>query len=302
MKAKETVLITGATGFLGSYVARACLAEGYHVCALRRKTSNFWRVRDIANRIDWYGSESSLERPFKRTGKIHHILHTATCYGRRGEHAADIIKTNLLFSLELLETAMTFHAETFINTDSLLSKYVNSYALSKKQFVEWLKMMSDRIRCVNMKIEHIYGPKDDAGKFVIWLMSRMLEGDPDIRLTEGTQHRDFIYITDVVKAYMLLLRSIGGYTGYTDIDVGTGHFIPVRTFVEKIQGVIAEIAGREIRAGLHFGALPYREADYLPIKEDLSRLYQLGWDAEVSLETGLRATIQWLLENQEQIR
>ena len=111
-----------------------------------------------------------------------------------------------MFALRVLEVAILFDTDSFFNTDSLLPKYLNTYSLSKAQFVEWLKQLSYKIQCVNLRLEHMYGPKDDKTKFVPWLLDQMINSIEEIKLTLGTQKRDFIYIDDVVSAYMLLLN------------------------------------------------------------------------------------------------
>ncbi len=83
---------------------------------------------------------------------------------------------------------------------------INRGVERRKIFVEWLKYFSDRIKVVNLKLEHMYGPKDDDSKFVTWITNQMLNNISSIDLTEGTQKRDFIYIDDVVDAYMLMLE------------------------------------------------------------------------------------------------
>jgi dTDP-D-glucose 4,6-dehydratase len=60
-----------------------------------------------------------------------------------------------------------------------------------------------------MKLEHMYEPKDDETKFVPWLISQLQQGVERVPLAEGKQLRDFIYIDDVVTAYMKLLGKTG---------------------------------------------------------------------------------------------
>ena len=69
--------------------------------------------------------------------------------------------------LKLLELCEKYNVKTFINTDTILPKNISGYTLSKYQFYEWLEKFSEKITCINIKIEHFYGPGDNKSKFVI---------------------------------------------------------------------------------------------------------------------------------------
>jgi len=292
----RTVLLTGATGFLGSYLLDALIAEGYEVVILKRSFSDTWRIKYLLDRVKSYDVDKvPLEKTFK-DNKINIVMHTATNYGRKGEKVYDIVETNILFSLRLVEIATFFKTDTFFNTDTLLYKYLNNYTLSKKQFVEWLKLFSDQIRIVNLKIEHMYGPKDDSNKFVTWLINEMINEKDEIRLTKGEQKRDFIYISDVVSAYLTVLRNYEKLNSFNEFDVGTGNFITIKDFVIKTKEIIEGILSKKIKSYLNFGALPYREGEFEEINEDLSGLFGLGWKPSFKLDEDLNKTIKYHLE------
>mgnify|MGYP000088413255 CR=1 FL=1 len=293
---KETILLTGATGFLGSHLLGALLVIGYDVVILKRSFSDTWRIDHLLERINFYDIDKvPLEKPFK-DNKIKTVIHTAINYGRKGEKITEIIETNLMFPMRLLEIAALFNTDTFINTDTLQYKYLNTYTLSKKQFVEWLKTFSKKIQTINLKIEHMYGPKDDKSKFVTWLISELINNRDEIKLTKGEQKRDFIYIDDVVKAYIKILENKDKFSGFTEFDVGTGKQVRIKDFVIKTKQLISSILGIEVRTNLNFGAIPYRECEFMEIEEDIKPLLDLGWKPEVELEEGIRNTVKWEVE------
>ncbi|MGC8728897.1 MAG: NAD-dependent epimerase/dehydratase family protein, partial [Elusimicrobiales bacterium] len=218
-------------------------------------------------------------------------------YGRNSETLYDIVNDNLLFSIKLLETASFFNIDTFFNTDTLLAGYLNYYTLTKKHFVDYLKIFPKYIRIVNMKLEHMYGPRDDEKKFVKWIIKSLIENVGEINLTRGEQKRDFIYIDDVVNAYLLVLDKIDNIgKGFNEFDVGTGKFITIKDFVLKIKNIIENKFNKKIETKLNFGALPYRENELFEIKENLCPLLNFGWNPKYDLDLGLYETIKYELE------
>src|SRR5207344_1577562 len=95
------------------------------------------------------------------------VVHTATSYGRKGEKAVAVLEANTAFPLRLMESGISFGVKTFFNTDTSLNKYMNFYALSKKQFADWGRLLAGqkKIRFINIELEHFYGPGDDDSKF-----------------------------------------------------------------------------------------------------------------------------------------
>jgi len=290
-----TILLTGATGFLGSHLLERLLQLDYNVVILKRSFSITWRINHLLNKVKSYDIDIvDIEKPFQEQ-KIDTVIHTVTNYGRNRESISDIVDTNLIFSLKLLEIATSFNTDTFINTDTLLNRYSNHYSLSKKQFVEWLQYFSNKIKVINLKIEHMYGPKDDNIKFVTWLINQMLQNIPNIDLTEGKQKRDFIYIDDVVDVYMLMLKLHKEFQSFAEFDVATENQIELKEFILKIYNEVKRI--KEIDTKLNFGAKSYRDADLIEIKEDVKPLYDLGWKPKVPLNIGIQRTVKGILND-----
>ena len=212
--------------------------------------------------------------------QIDAVIHTATSYGRKGESDLEIFKANVLFSMDLLECAKKFNTHSFFNTDSLQYQYINSYTLTKKQFVEWGKRYSAscKLKFINMKLEHVYGPKDDDSKFISWFIKQIKEEVPEINLTAGTQKRDFIHVLDVVAAYLLLLDNSNGLSGFEEFEVGTGHSIQARDFLNEIVEAFEEKQGKKIKTRLNFGVIPMRKGEPDEIYANNIDLKLLGWD------------------------
>lgn len=282
----KTILLTGATGFLGSHLLESLLKAKYKVVILKRSTSDVWRIEHLLSKVVSYNVDQyDLELAFLEQ-KIDIVIHTACSYGRKGELISDVVETNLVYGLKLLDACLKFNTNTFFNTDTLLHKNLNIYTLSKKQFVEWLVQVSDKVQVVNLKLEHMFGPKDDAGKFVSWIVGQLKRKAPEIKLTSGEQKRDFIYIDDVVSAYMTTLGQCEKLPVFSEYDVGTGQSISVKVFVEKLKKAFESQFG-STQTKLNFGAIPLREGEVTRVDVNNSTLIELGWHPKMSLDEGL---------------
>jgi len=291
MKKLKTILLTGAAGFLGSYLLEALLSKGHKVVILKRSTSNTWRIENLLDQCVSYDVDTqSLELAFKDQ-HIDVVMHTACHYGRNTDPMTQVVESNLVFGLRILDACLKFNTDTFFNTDTLLQKHLNIYTLSKKQFVEWLKQTSDKIQVVNLKIEHMYGPKDDTAKFVPWVLSQLKDNVPEIKLTLGEQKRDFIYIDDVVSAYLTALEKSPGLASFTEFDVGTGQLLTVKSFMQNLKKTYEARYGLT-NTKLVFGAIPYREGEMMTVDVDNHGLLDLGWKPHTKLKGGLTSIIK----------
>jgi len=283
------ILVTGATGFLGSHLCRTLVERGHEVLAYRRPASDGSRLGPAEERIHWI-EIAQLEAPFRQGKAPDAIIHCAALYGRRGESIPDLIQANTLLPARLHRLACDAGAPLLVHTGTILDPRLNAYALSKRQAEEWLRMAGGPARVVNLKVQHFYGPNDDPCKFVTGLITRCLANEPEIQLTDGRQQRDFIYVEDVVYAIIKLLEdptclaAIGDR--FLDLEVGSGEPVEVRQLVEHIH----QLTGS--RSSLAFGALPYRPGEPMLTRADTTVLRSWGWRPMVSLNEGLQRTVE----------
>lgn len=287
---KKKILITGATGYLGSHLAKALVAQGHELVVLKRKTSSLTRIESILPMIALYDIDDLIfSDPFKAHGKIDAVIHTATCYGRNNETVSQVFEANTVFPLQLIDAASLAGVGIFINTDTTLDKYLNLYSLSKNQLLEWGRFFSmhNKIHFSNMRLEHFYGPDDEDSKFTTHVIKSCLANLPELKLTLGEQKRDFIYIDDVVSAYVILLENVDQFPNlFMQFDVGSGHATSIREFVESVHRITGS------RTHLAFGAFPYREGEVMLSEANTTPLKNLGWRCKTSLAHGLKSVME----------
>jgi CDP-paratose synthetase len=284
----KRILMTGATGFLGSHLLVRLLKEPdvSDITILKRSYSDLGRIAHLIPVISSFDHDLHPLEEIFQNNKFDIILHCATNYGRGPIPRAQIIESNLLLPLRLLDLSAEHGTSVFINTGTMLDNHISAYSLSKQQFREWFRGAAERMTCIDMLLEHFYGPGDDRTKFVSYLIGVLLEGRPSIDLTEGMQTRDFTYIEDVTNAFLDVLRSAEPGGGYLEYEVGSGQPTRLRDFVELARAICGNT-----RTELRFGALAYRANEQMNVAADTSRLRELGWRSKWSVRSGLEATI-----------
>ena len=288
----KTIALAGATGFLGSNLLAAFLKLDFKVIVLKRTTSNTYRINQFLHRVEIYDIDKVSVSEVFRICKVDIVVNTVCGYGRSKSSVKEVLNSNLLFGIELLEASFLNNIKSFIHTDTLLPRNLNIYSLSKAQFVDWLSFFSEKMQIVNFRIEHMYGPDDDKEKFLPWLIYQMMQSDNDINLTSGEQLRDFIYIDDVVSAYTLVISNLMNLSNWNQFDIGTNNFITVKEFVLEVASKVTEVVDFDIVSKLKFGVVPYRKGEVMIPVLNNEPLLQLGWTPTVELNEGLENIIK----------
>lgn len=282
----KTILLTGATGYLGSELLKHWLSVGHRLIILKRSSSNLYRIQaELSNCISYNVDEPNWEKVFEENS-VDVVVHTAASYGRKGETLDEVVFANTLFPLRLLALAIKAKVSYFINTASSLPRTINEYSLSKAHFQDWLTQKKDQIHYVNMVLEYFYGPGDDDWKFISMVVKKLKENVPSIDFTSGTQKRDFIYISDVISAFDIVLNRVEEIENGASISVGSGAANSLRSIVELCQELVGNTSTK-----LNFGAIPDRMGEIPNYQANTSILESLGWNLDFKLTSGLKKII-----------
>ncbi len=276
------ILITGINGYLGSNLAKS-LAVNYNIIGLEYSLDNLHRLQGYDFKV--YSIENGVPDEIFTENKIDTIIHTATLYGRQNEAVKTIAKANLIIPFDLLDKAIENICKTFINTDTVLDRFVSPYALTKRHFQEWLYLRRKKIKIINMRLEHFYGPGAPETNFITAMIKRLKHNESVIDLTGGEQQRDFIYIDDVISAYQTILNKQPLPNTYSEFQVLTKQPISLKELLH----ILKELTGSTSK--LNFGAIPYRENELMRSETDNSALVNLGWQPKYSIKQGLQKTI-----------
>lgn len=287
------ILLTGATGFLGSVLTHFYIKKGLFVFGVIRGNSDTSRIQDILSYPHFKPvSPSSLEKTFKENA-IEAVVHTATSYGREGEDISQINEANIELPLRILNLAISNGTKIFVNSDTFLTlgdeKQKNrDYIYTKKEFIKRAReILTPTISFVNMKIEQMYGPNDNPTKFIPFLIKEFLSEKERIPLNPGFQKRDYIYIDDVAEIYYKILVSKEKLENFEEIGVGSGKTNTLQDLVNAIK----KASGSRSIPG--FGDIPYHQYEIMESVADTKNHSRFGWSAHIDLESGIAKTVDY---------
>jgi nucleoside-diphosphate-sugar epimerase len=290
---KPCILITGINGFLGSNLAKS-LYINYNIIGIENKKDNISRISKFIDKDQVFENNAADLKCIFSKYPINIIIHTATSFGKNGESITEIAHSNYFSPLLLLEYAINNHVNTFINTDTVINKFVNEYSLFKRQFYDYLVYNKGKINIINMKLEHFYGGEASDANFITFISKKLLNNENDICLTKGEQKRDFVYISDVVEAFKLTIEKTDfANNKFEDYHVCTGNKISIKELVTLLKRLTGS------NSNLIFGAISYRNYELMDTEEDNSSVKNLGWTPKINLEEGLIKTINYLRKNME---
>ncbi len=290
VQAPRSILVTGATGYLGSHLSRKLVKDGCLVQAVRRSQSSLHRLADIESRMRFVeASAIAAAEAVTLREPVETVLHMATCYARNSESEQEVWNSNVNFPMDVLRFAISNGARRFINIDTPLPPDFNLYSRSKKRFLADASAYcaDNNIQFTNIIPETIFGPGDDESKFPTFVIRSCIRNVPEIKLTAGKQLRDFIYIDDAIDALCTILKSTEYEDKpYLEYQAGSGTAVSVRQFAEWAHAFSAS------RTLLQFGALPYRQGEPMFSQADTSTLNRLGWHCQFSTEAAVRLTVE----------
>jgi nucleoside-diphosphate-sugar epimerase len=138
---------------------------------------------------------------------------------------------------------------------------------------------------VNLRVFMVYGPgQRDGTKLVPYVINSLLRGEAP-ELSSGRREVDWIYVDDVVAAF--LAAADAEKAPGTTLDVGSGELVSIRSLVEQI----VPLVGGDARPA--FGALPDRPGER-PRRADVAQSREtIGWEPSTPLAVGLVRTVEW---------
>ena len=123
------------------------------------------------------------------------------------------------------------------------------------------------------------------------MIKKMLKNEPNIDLTLGKQKRDFIFIDDVSRAFEIILSKHKTLQYYEEFNIGSGESIKLKKLLNNIKYKLNS------SSNLNFGTIKYRKNEIMNSQIDISRIKQLGWTPQFSLDQGIDKVINYEKNN-----
>lgn len=294
------ILITGGLGFLGSHLARALNSEVF----ILDSHPNDERVRDLAGEVTIV--RASLDGDVKKivcsidADVVFHLGAFTLPYREKNFLNASM-EANIRGTANLLEALAETNVKKFIYTsssevygsrnsapfsESMVPRPTSPYSVTKLAGEAYTMLYNDTygLPSTVLRLFNIYGPYQTPNRVIPEVIVSCLKGVP-FRMTKGEQTREFNYVSDIVNAIILAGKNDKA-TGEI-INVGCGEGVAIKDVVEKV----VTLMGNQINIEK---TLPYRENEIWKMFSDSSNARKLlDWAPKVSLERGLKETVEW---------
>jgi len=284
------VLVTGASGFIGTHLCKRLANLGAEVHGVSRREQSekgvLWWRGDLADADD-----ASRVVQGVRPDYVFNLA-SVVAGARDMAMVQPAFEGNLASAVHLMVAAAEAGVTRFVQMGSQEEPAhgdvpASPYAAAKAAATAYAHMFHSlyRFPVVHLRVFMVYGPAQrDLTKLVPYSILETLHGKPP-KIGSGTRQVDWIYVDDVVNA--CLTAGAAPDIDGESLDVGTGTSATIREVVEKI----VEQINPELTP--EFGAVADRQNEVVRVANPVRSDEQMGWAPKVDLDEGLRRTISW---------
>jgi len=303
----QRALVTGGAGFLGSHLCDALLGEGYSVIAVDNLlTGSLRNLEHLRNDPRFQFEQLDINQPFDY-GPVSYVFHFASPASPvdYSEHGIDTLKVGSLGTFHALDIAHKYDAKYLVSStsecygDPLEHPQKETYWGNvnpigprsvydeAKRFSEAATMAYHRYRKVDTRIARIfntYGPRMQLndGRVIPNFVKQALRGEDITIYGDGSQTRSFCYVTDEIEGFIRLSRA----SEHLPVNIGN----PVEFTILECAKQVLRVTGSNSK--LCYEPLP--QDDPKQRRPDISKAKALlGWEPKITLEQGLRLSLEY---------
>jgi dTDP-glucose 4,6-dehydratase len=302
------IVVSGAAGFIGSHLTDRLLADGHSVDGFDNLITGALRnISHLEEHPRFRFQMCDVTLPFEVQGEVDAVLHLASPASPKDylEHPIETLEAGSSGTRNMLELARR-HSARFLLTstsecygDPLEHPQVETYWGNvnpvglrscydeSKRYAEALTMAYHRVHDLRTNIARIfntYGPRMqlDDGRVVPAFLDQALRGVPLTIHGDGSQTRSFCYVSDLVEGLCRLMLS----DEPDPVNLGSPEELTVLEFAQAVR----RLTGESVPIEYH----PLPEDDPKRRRPDITRARRiLGWEPRVSLDEGLRLTLEY---------
>ena len=294
----KTILVTGASGFIGSHLINHLKDLDCIIFAISR--NNNTAKQDVVNWIKADVSDQDRLREVFLQVKPNIVFHLASqVTGNRAVNQVEpTLRGNLMSTVNLLTLVTEHKCDRLVSIGSMEEPDINSndvpgspYAVAKWAGTGYCRMFFNlyNTSVVTATLYMVYGPdQKDESKLIPYVTKALLQNNPP-KLSSGKRDVDWIYVDDVVEGLMRIAVT-PGIEGKI-IDLGSGRTYTIREVVEKL----VELTQPESMP--LFNALPDRPLENTRIANVQLTDSLIRWKPKITLDEGLARTVRWYREN-----
>lgn len=302
MELKSKIYVAGHKGLVGSAILRALESRGYHNLVLRTSSEVDLRNREEVNRLF---QQEKIEYVFLAAAKVGGIA-------ANNDYPADFIRDNLLIQTNVIDAASQFNVEKllFLGSTCIYPKFApqplkeeyllsgeleptnQPYAIAKIAGINMCQSYNRQYgtKYISVMPTNMYGPHDNFDLKTSHVLPALIRKFHDAKENNipsvevwgtGSPRREFLHSDDLAEACLFLMDH---YNDSEIINVGVGSDISIKELAELIQSVVG-----------YQGEIVFNNSipDGTPRKlVDVTKINQLGWEAKIPLEDGLRSVYQ----------
>lgn len=302
------VLITGGTGFIGSFVVEELLAAGHEVVVMANGRQLPLCLEAVSDQITYYqadfGEMAVLDKALVGCDAIIHLAWSTVPKQTKGATAFEF-SSNINSSINLIEKCIDFNIDKFIFissggtvygvpqfvpiTEAHSSNPISNYGLSKLTTEKLFHIYhySNNIHYTVVRVSNAYGERQNLyknqGVIGVWLKNILQKKDIEI-WGDGTVVRDYVYVQDVASSIVKALNTVNGASVY---NIGSGEGVSLNDIIEVIRETTDAAFQVHYKPARSFD-VPVNVLDITQAKKDL------GFTPQINLHEGVRRTWNWI--------
>ncbi len=301
-------MVTGAAGFIGSYLCEELIKKGHTVIGIDNlSTGKIENLEALKSEPRFEFAKRDILEARLKNAKVDWVFHLAA--------RADVVPSikepelyhfiNVSGTVQVLEFARRSGAKKFIYAASsscygdnpkLPTKEYHEkrpkypYALTKYLGEQYARHWQEvyKLPVTSLRLFNVYGPRARStgayGAVFGVFLSQIANDQPLTIIGDGEQKRDFTYVRDVARAFIIAAESES--TGIFNVGTGKAHSI----------NYLASLLGRDPKKPGHVDYIPDRPGEPRVTQADISAISDLGWEPTVSFEGGVKIMLKHLME------